>query len=396
MIKYGVPITELEQAAFCQDETQLITKPLIEELEINVDWQEVPKQYLRLEPNVLSDRIFSAKSKLSNAVTILGHHYQRDEVIQFADVIGDSYLLSVQASKQQAKYIIFCGVQFMAETADIVCQDWQKVILPNLAAGCSMADMAPTDQVQDAWLDILSNVGSWVDVIPVAYMNSTAEIKALCGRNKGIICTSSNATKAFKWALDKGNKIFFLPDQHLGRNTAKKWDIPESEIIIWDPYKPLGGNTLEDLTRATVILWKAHCSVHTRFTTKQIESARQKFPNVKVIVHPECTNEVVNASDLNGSTEMIIDIVNNSKNGSVFAIGTEINLVNRLAKNNPDKTIFCLDSMVCPCSTMYRIHPAYLLWVLESILYKEIVNVIEVPEEIKYYAKIALDRMLSL
>ena len=390
-----LPTTELEQSAFCQED-DLITKPLIEELKIPVNWQEVPQEYLHLAPEIISNRIFTAKRKLSTAVTILGHHYQREEVIQFADTIGDSYLLSVQASKQQAKYIIFCGVQFMAETADIVCQDWQKVILPNLAAGCSMADMAPSEQVQDAWLDILANVGSWVDVIPVAYMNSTAEIKALCGRNKGIICTSSNATKAFKWALDRGNKIFFLPDQHLGRNTAKKWDIPDDEIIIWDPYKPLGGNTLEDLTRATVILWKAHCSVHTRFTTKQIESARQKFPNVKVIVHPECTSEVVAMSDMNGSTEMIINRVNNSKSGSVFAIGTEINLVTRLAKNNPDKTIFCLDSIVCPCATMYRIHPAYLLWVLESIIYKDPVNVIEVSEETKLYAKRAINRMMVL
>ena len=390
-----LPTTELEQSAFCQED-DLITKPLIEELKIPVNWQEVPQEYLHLAPEIISNRIFTAKRKLSTAVTILGHHYQREEVIQFADTIGDSYLLSVQASKQQAKYIVFCGVQFMAETADIVCQDWQKVILPNLAAGCSMADMAPNEQVQDAWLDILANVGSWVDVVPVAYMNSTAEIKALCGRNKGIICTSSNATKAFKWALDRGNKIFFLPDQHLGRNTAKKWDIPDEEIIIWDPYKPLGGNTLEDLTRATIILWKAHCSVHTRFTTKQIESARQKFPNVKVIVHPECTSEVVAMSDMNGSTEMIINRVNNSKSGSVFAIGTEINLVTRLAKNNPDKTIFCLDSIVCPCATMYRIHPAYLLWVLESIIYKDPVNVIEVSEETKLYAKRAINRMMVL
>jgi len=390
-----LPTTELEQSAFCQEDA-LITKPLIEELKIPVNWQEVPQEYLHLAPEIISDRIFTAKRKLSTAVTILGHHYQREEVIQFADTIGDSYLLSVQASKQQAKYIIFCGVQFMAETADIVCQDWQKVILPNLAAGCSMADMAPTEQVQDAWLEILTNVGSWFDVIPVAYMNSTAEIKSLCGRNKGIICTSSNVTKAFKWALDRGNKIFFLPDQHLGKNTAKKWDIPDNEIIIWDPYKPLGGNTLEDLTRATVILWKAHCSVHTRFTTKQIESARQKFPKVKVIVHPECTSEVVDMADMNGSTEMIINRVNNSKSGSIFAIGTEINLVNRLAKNNPDKTIFCLDSIVCPCSTMYRIHPAYLLWVLESIIYKDPVNVIEVSEETKFYAKRAINRMMVL
>ena len=390
-----LPTTELEQAAFCQED-DLVTKPLIEELDIPVNWQEVPQEYLHLSPDIISDRIFTAKRKLSTAVTILGHHYQREEVIQFADIIGDSYKLSQQASKQQAKYIVFCGVQFMAETADIVCQDWQKVILPNLAAGCSMADMAPTEQVQDAWLDILANVGSWVDVIPVAYMNSTAEIKALCGRNKGIICTSSNATKAFKWALDRGNKIFFLPDQHLGRNTAKKWDIPDDEIIIWDPYKPLGGNTLEDLTRATVILWKAHCSVHTRFTTKQIESARQKFPNVKVIVHPECTNEVVRMADMNGSTEMIINRVNNSKPKSVFAIGTEINLVNRLAKNIPDKTIFCFDSVGCPCSTMYRIHPAYLLWVLESIIYKDPVNVIEVSEETKLYSKQAINRMMVL
>ena len=393
-----IPVTELEQAAFCQDGTQLMTKPLIEELEINVDWQEVPKQYLRLDPNVISERIFSAKSKLANAVTILGHHYQRDEVIQFADVIGDSFKLSQQASRQKSKWIIFCGVRFMAETADIVSDDWQKVILPNLAAGCSMADMAPTDLVQDSWVELIANLDTWTDVIPVAYMNSTADIKALCGRNNGIICTSSNATKAFKWALDKGNKIFFLPDQHLGRNTAKKWDIPDDQIIVWNPYKPLGGHTTQEIKKATVLLWQGHCSVHTRFTVKQVELAREKFPTVKVMVHPECTNEVLNASDLNGSTEFIIDRVNKSKKHSVWAIGTEINLINRLAKNNPDKTIFSLDSVICPCSTMYRIHPAYLLWVLESIMYddKKPVNIIEVDEETKYYAKRALNRMLVL
>ena len=392
-----IPVTELEQAAFCQ-ESELVTKPLIEELEINVNWQEVPKAYLRLDPEIIKERIFSAKSKLSTAVTILGHHYQRDEVIQFADVTGDSFKLSQYSARQQSKWIVFCGVRFMAETADVVSDDWQKVILPNLAAGCSMADMAPTEQVQDAWLEILSNVGSWVDVIPVAYMNSTAEIKALCGRNNGIICTSSNATKAFKWAMDKGNKIFFLPDQHLGRNVAKKWDIPDDQIIVWNPNKPLGGHTLEELTKATVILWQGHCSVHTRFTTRQIEMARQKYPNVKVVVHPECTNDVVTKADRTGSTEAIINMVNNSKPKSVWAIGTEINLVNRLAKNNPDKTIFCLDSIVCPCATMYRIHPAYLLWVLESIMYddKKPVNIIEVDEETKYYAKRALNRMLVL
>ena len=393
-----IPVTELEQAAFCQDGTQLITKPLIEELEINVDWQEVPKQYLRLDPDVISERIFSAKSKLANAVTILGHHYQRDEVIQFADVIGDSFKLSQQASRQKSKWIIFCGVRFMAETADIVSDDWQKVILPNLAAGCSMADMAPTDLVQDSWVELIANLDTWTDIIPVAYMNSTADIKALCGRNNGIICTSSNATKAFKWALDKGNKIFFLPDQHLGRNTAKKWDIPDSQMLVWNPYKPLGGHTTQEIKKATVLLWHGHCSVHTRFTVKQVELAREKFPTVKVMVHPECTNEVLNASDLNGSTEFIIDRGNKSKKHSVWAIGTEINLINRLAKNNPDKTIFSLDSVICPCSTMYRIHPAYLLWVLESIMYddKKPVNIIEVDEETKYYAKRALNRMLVL
>ena len=393
-----IPVTELEQAAFCQEESELVTKPLIEELEINVNWQEVPKAYLRLDPEIIKDRIFSAKAKLSTAVTILGHHYQREEVIQFADVTGDSFKLSQYSARQKSKWIVFCGVRFMAETADVVSDDWQKVILPNLAAGCSMADMAPTEQVQDAWLEILSNVGSWVDVIPVAYMNSTAEIKALCGRNNGIICTSSNATKAFKWAMDKGNKIFFLPDQHLGRNVAKKWDIPDDQIIVWNPNKPLGGHTLEELTKATVILWQGHCSVHTRFTTRQIEMARQKYPSVKVVVHPECTNDVVNKADRTGSTEAIINMVNNSKPKSVWAIGTEINLVNRLAKTNPDKTIFCLDSIVCPCATMYRIHPAYLLWVLESIMYddKKPVNIIEVDAETKYYAKRALNRMLVL
>ena len=282
----------------------------------------------------------------------------------------------------------------MAETADILTTSQQQVILPNITAGCSMADMASTEDVLDAWDDITDVVGT--GVVPVTYMNSTAAIKALCGENGGSACTSSNAPAVFDWAFQQGSKVLFLPDQHLGRNTGFKLGIPLEEMVVWNPFKPLGGLTPEEITNARIILWQGHCSVHTRFKVSQIEEARRQFPNVQVVVHPECTREVVEAADENGSTEFIIRTVNEAAPGSVLAIGTEINLVNRLAQENPDKTVFCLDPVVCPCSTMYRIHPAYLTWVLEGLLEGHVANQITVDDKTAYHAKTALDRMLAL
>ena len=391
-----VPITELEQSAFCQTEEDLESKSLIEEFAVGVKWQRIPKKYLGLSPKLLAGRIQSAKKLLGQKVVILGHHYQRDEVIQFADYTGDSFKLSEYAASQtDAEHIIFCGVHFMAETADILTDNSQNVILPNMTAGCSMADMAITDDVLDCWDDLNSVLKGQI-VTPITYMNSTADIKSLCGENDGVVCTSSNAKKTFGWALKKQGKILFLPDQHLGRNTASRMGVSNDEMIVWDPFKPLGGNSEEDINKSKIILWKGHCSVHTRFTLKQINSARDKHNDVKVIVHPECTPDVVDNADLYGSTEFIINEVVNAKPGSTWAIGTEINLVNRLAKENQDKNIFCLDSIVCPCATMYRIHPAYLLWMLENLVENNPTNVVKVASKTKENARKALDLMLSL
>jgi len=395
MVTNTVPITELEQPAFCQEESELVTKPLEEEFKVPVQWQKVPEEYLPLDADTISAGIKYAKKQLGNRVVMLGHHYQRDEVIQFVDYTGDSFKLSQYAASQEAEYIIFCGVHFMAETADILTKDTQKVILPNMKAGCSMADMASTEDVLDCWSD-LSEVITDEIIVPITYMNSTAAIKALCGRNNGIVCTSSNAVKAFQWALTQGSKILFFPDQHLGRNTALKLGFSEEDMLVWNPFALMGGHTAEELKASKIILWKGHCSVHTRFTVEQIEAARNLHPDVQVVVHPECPKETVQAADFDGSTEYIIGMVNKSPAGSTWAIGTEINLVHRLAKANPDKKVFCLDPVVCPCSTMYRIHPAYVLWALESILYNNPVNIITVPTQDKLDARIALDRMLSL
>lgn len=390
-----IPITEIEQSAFCRTEESLEAKPLAEELKAPVRWQRLPKEYMGLEPKELHARIAEAKAKLGTRLVVLGHHYQRDEIIQFADFRGDSLLLCQNAAQQkEAEFIVFCGVHFMAETADILTTSQQQVILPNITAGCSMADMASTEDVLDAWDDITDLVGT--EVVPVTYMNSTAAIKALCGENGGSACTSSNAPAVFDWAFQQGSKVLFLPDQHLGRNTGFKLGIPLEEMVVWNPFKPLGGLTPEEITNARIILWQGHCSVHTRFKVSQIEEARRQFPNVQVVVHPECTREVVEAADENGSTEFIIRTVNEAAPGSVLAIGTEINLVNRLAQENPDKTVFCLDPVVCPCSTMYRIHPAYLTWVLEGLLEGHVANQITVDDKTAYHAKTALDRMLAL
>ncbi len=392
-----IPITEIEQSAFCQTDDELRAKTLEEEFSAGVRWQKLPVSYMRMSPEELDERIAEARSKLGDSTVILGHHYQRDEVIKYADYRGDSFNLSqYAASQKKAENIIFCGVHFMAETADILSAPYQRVILPNLTAGCSMADMARIDDVLDCWDDLHDELGDDGDIIPITYMNSTAAIKAHCGRNGGIVCTSSNAPATFDWALERGRRILFLPDQHLGRNTGLKMGIGLDEMVVWNPFKPLGGNTVEELRNARLILWQGHCSVHTRFTVQQIEQARVAHPDVHVVVHPECTMEVVQAADSNGSTEYIKRVVADAAPGSVIAVGTEISMVNRLAAENPDKKIFCLDSVVCPCSTMYRIHPAYMNWVLDGLNEGVVVNQITVDEETAEQARISLDRMLAV
>ena len=392
-----VPITEIEHAAFCRTEDELRSRSLAEEFKINVRWQRIPSEYLHLSAEELDVRIREAREKLGSKVTVLGHHYQRDEVIKYADYQGDSFKLSQNAaSHPESDYIVFCGVHFMAETACILCASHQKVILPNITAGCSMADMAPMDDVQDAWDDLTSIHGNHGSIVPVTYMNTIAGLKALCGRHNGIVCTSSNATAVLKWGYDRADRVLFLPDQHLGRNTGLKLGLDLDDMVVWNPFKPLGGNTPEKLRRAKLILWQGHCSVHTRFSVKQIEGARARYPDVKVIVHPECVMEVVQAADMDGSTEFIRETIEGAPAGSVWAVGTEISLVSRLARQNPDKTVFCLDPVVCPCSTMYRIHPAYLYWVLEGLLEGTVVNQVTVDAETQTYSSIALERMLQV
>ena len=394
--KQPIPITEIEQSAFCQTDEELASKTLEQEFDSGVRWQILPVSYMRTSPEELEQKISDAKEKLGNKIMILGHHYQRDEVIQFADIRGDSFKLSQHAADSpDAEFIIFCGVHFMAETADILSDIEQKVILPNLTAGCSMADMAHIDDVLDCWDDLTEILGE-NSVIPMTYMNSTAAIKSLCGENGGIVCTSSNASAAFDWAFERGDKILFLPDQHLGRNTAVTKGVQLDEMIVWNPFKPQGGNTIEEIKNAKLILWQGHCSVHTRFTTAQIDSARETNSEVSIVVHPECTLDVVESADYVGSTEYIKQIINEAEPGTSWGVGTEISLVNRIASENPDKNVFCLDSVVCPCSTMYRIHPAYVAWVLDGLLEGVVVNQIEVDEETRKFSRIALDRMLSI
>ncbi len=390
-----VPLTELEQSAFCQVEP-LETKSLAEEFNAGVRWQNLPAYYVNMSPEELTTRIEANKAQLGSRAVILGHHYQREDIIQFADFRGDSLKLSQYAAEQQgSEFIIFCGVHFMAETAAVLRGAHQKVVLPNINAGCSMADMAPTDDALDCWDDLMATLGTG-SVIPVTYMNSTAEIKALVGENGGAVCTSSNADKVVDWAFQQGKRVLFLPDQHLGRNTGAKMGIPLDQMPLWNPFQPLGGNTVEALERSKMILWKGHCSVHTRFTTDQIARSREEYPEVNVIVHPECPLETVQAADYVGSTELIVKMISEAAPGSFWAVGTEINLVSRLAHENPDKTVFCLDPVVCPCSTMYRIHPAYLLWVTDELLAGRVPNQVSVTPETAHYAKVALDRMLSL
>ena len=390
-----VPVTELEQAAFCH--TDLVTRPLEEEFRAGVQWQQLPSRYLRLGPAELNERIGEARARLGKKVVVPGHHYQRDDIVRFADFRGDSFKLSrLAASTPDSDYIVFCGVHFMAETARILCAPHQRVVLPNLTATCSLADMARTDDVLDAWDDLSDVLKGHGGILPVTYMNSTAAIKGLVGRHDGIVCTSSNAAAVFQWAYGRADRVLFIPDQHLGRNSGLKYGIGLDEMVVWNPFKPLGGNTADALREAKLVLWQGYCSVHTRFTVRQVEQARARYPDVTVIVHPECTMDVVQAADMSRSTEGITHAVDEAPPGSTWAVGTEINLVNRLAQENPDKTIFCLDPIVCPCTTMYRIHPAYLLWVLESLLEGEVVNEITVEEETARYARIALERMLQV
>ena len=392
-----IPITEVEHAAFCKPEDELPAKSLAEELAVNIRWQKIPNEYLHYSAQELAQRVNSARQKLGSTVTILGHHYQREEIIKYADFQGDSFLLSKQAAERpEADFIVFCGVHFMAETARILCAPHQKVILPNITAGCSMADMAPMDDVEDGWEDLQEVLGDHGGILPVTYMNSIAGIKALCGRTGGAVCTSSNAAAVLDWAFQSAERVLFLPDQHLGRNTGIKLGIDPEQMIVWNPFKRLGGNTVEQLRSSKMVLWQGHCAVHTRFTVKQIQAARERFPQVTVLVHPECTRETVEAADMNGSTELIRKTINEAPAGSQWAVGTEISLVNRLALNNPDKTVFCLDPVSCPCSTMYRIHPAYLLWVLDGLIEEQVINEITVPEDVRRDSLIALERMLSL
>jgi quinolinate synthase len=328
---------------------------------------------------------------------VLGHHYQRDEVIAFADIRGDSFKLAqAAADNSKAEFIFFCGVHFMAESADILTTANQKVILPDLAAGCSMADMATASQVADCWA-VLEKVGVAKVTTPITYMNSSAAIKAFTGKNHGAVCTSSNAARAMKWAFEKGEKILFLPDQHLGRNTAiLSLGLSLADCVVYNPWKPNGGLTDDQMKAAKVILWRGHCSVHGRFTMQNIVEVRQKLPGVKVLVHPECQHDVVSNADVVGSTEMIIKTVTQSPAGSKWAIGTELNLVQRLANENPDKQVVFLDKTVCYCSTMNRIDLPHLVWAMESLVNGRLVNQIKVKDEVAKYAKVALDQMLAL
>jgi quinolinate synthase len=355
--------------------------------------QPLPPEYRLLSADELDMRIRVARNTLGSRLVILGHHYQRDEIVRFADFRGDSFKLSqLAAERTDAEYIVFCGVHFMAESADILSGAHQQVILPNLTAGCSMADMANLEDVETCWetLDEICDDRT----IPVTYMNSAADLKAFCGERNGIVCTSSNAPAIVRWALDQGDRVLFFPDEHLGRNTGFRLEL--DHMVVWDPRRNFGGNTAAELRASQMVLWKGFCSVHERFTVEQIEQARAEYPDVTVVVHPECHREVVAAADLDGSTEYIIKVIEQAPPGSTWAVGTEINLVRRLADEHPDKRIFCLDPIVCPCSTMYRIHPAYLCWVLENLVEGRVVNQITVDERTRYWARVALERMLEI
>jgi quinolinate synthase len=348
------------------------------------------------DPDLVA-RAIAAKAALGDQVFVLGHHYQRDEVIQFADVTGDSFKLARDAAaRPDAKYIVFCGVHFMAESADILTTPEQAVVLPDLAAGCSMADMAVLSQVETAW-DRLTELGIAGATVPVTYMNSSADIKGFVGRNAGVVCTSSNAKRALTWAFERGQKVLFLPDQHLGRNTAVlEMGLDLDDCVLWDPHKPDGGLTARQLTDAKMILWRGHCSVHGRFTKQSVDRVRDLVPGVNVLVHPECRYDVVTSADYVGSTEYIIRTIEAAPAGSSWAVGTELNLVRRLANAHPDKQIMFLDRTVCYCSTMNRIDLPHLVWALEELAAGRVPNRITVDEQTARYARVALDRMLAL
>jgi len=357
--------------------------------------------YLTQPDHTMDARIEAARAKLGKDLVLLGHHYQRDEVIRFADFTGDSYKLSKVAAETSAKYMLFCGVHFMAETADVLGQPWQQVILPDLNAGCSMADMAEIGQVEDCW-DSLERAGLTAEgaggLIPLTYMNSAANIKAFCGERGGLVCTSSNAQGAFEWAFARAGKILFLPDQHLGRNTAFAMGIPLSEMVVWDPYQINGGVAPDRLKAAKVILWKGHCSVHQRFLPEHVDRVRREELGMQVIVHPECRWEVCQKADVLGSTEKIIKTIEDAPAGSSFAVGTEIHLVNRLAQRMAPlgKRVITLDDSGCLCTTMYRISPQHLAWALENLVEGRVVNRIKVAADVKEWARVALDRMLEV
>lgn len=358
---------------------------------------EIPAEYRSTPAPELARRIALAKSALGDRLVVLGHHYQRDEIIRFADFTGDSFKLARLAqTRPDAEYIVFCGVHFMAETADLLSRADQHVVLPNLAAGCSMADMADLDSVMECWEQLGDVYGSSDEVVPVTYMNSSAALKAFCGERGGIVCTSSNAKHVMEWAFDRASRVLFFPDQHLGRNTGKALGIPVDRIPIWNPARALGGHAENALCAARVIAWRGWCSVHTRFTQEQVTLARAEHPGVRILVHPECPMEVVDLADEVGSTERIIAAVEAAPKGTVWGIGTEINLVRRLAGSHPEQTIFCLDPVICPCSTMYRIHPAYLCWVLEGLLDGTVHNEIRVDDTVRHWARVALERMLAV
>jgi quinolinate synthase len=358
--------------------------------------QPLPDVYLRLPDDEMDVRIAAARAALGDRLVILGHHYQRDEVIKFADYTGDSLKLAQHAAARgAADFIVFCGVHFMAESADVLSGSRKQVILPDLAAGCSMADMAAVDQLEVCWQE-LRQMGS-TDVVPVTYINSSAAIKGFCGSHGGVVCTSSNAAKVMSWGWDQAEQLLMLPDQHLGRNTAFRMGVPLDQMVLWDPDLPFGGVDRAALRRARLILWKGHCSVHTRFNVRQIDQFRRMYPEGRVIVHPECTFEVAQAADECGSTEFIIRTVSGSPEGSAWAVGTEIHLVNRLARTlAPERTVKTLDALGCLCSTMFRVSPNHLLWVLEGLVDGEVHNRIIVPEPTKTWARTALDRMLML
>ena len=362
------------------------------------DRQPLPERYVGLSDEDMDRRIAAARRALGRRLVILGHHYQRDEVIKFADYTGDSYKLAGQVSRHpDAEFIVFCGVHFMAESADVLSAPHQQVILPDLAAGCSMADMAAADQLEMCWGDLDQMLGTTSGIVPVTYINSSAAIKAFVGERGGVVCTSSNAAATLKWAWERGDQILFLPDQHLGRNTAYKLGVPLDRMAVWDPIEIWGGLEPETVKNARMLLWKGHCSVHARFTVRQIEQLRTQHAGIRVIVHPEVPWDVVQAADDSGSTEYIIKTVKASPAGSTWAVGTEIHLVNRLAREAaPDRTVLSLDQFGCLCSTMFRVSPNHLLWVLESLLDGEVHNRIVVPDEQKHWTKVALDRMLSI